>query len=282
MFAALRQLLCFDSFCRIIIITTGIPIPTCEWIRPKTERVHLTRNGSIEIMAKEKQASILDYYQFDSVAGTELRRLLHNVTRPIKGVTPRSILVTSAITGEGKSTIAALLAITSAHHKKSKTLLIDSDLRRPVVHEMFGIENNVGFAEMLTEQVEFEATLKSTRLENLWLMPAGSAEGNPTEMIREDMVRKVIERAEFSFDLVFVDCAPIIPVSDPAIISSSVDGVVMVIRAGRTQKEVVQRARDIITKAEANIIGLILNNVQGALPYHYGNEYYGQYYSKKK
>lgn len=233
-------------------------------------------------MAKEKRPSILDYYKFDSVAGTELRRLLHNVTRPFKGITPRSILVTSAITGEGKSTIAALLAVTSAHHKKRKTLLIDSDLRRPVVHEMFGIENKIGFSELITEKAEFESALTSTSLENLWLLPVGRVEGNPTEMIREDMVRKVIERAVFSFDLVIVDCAPIIPVSDPAIISSAVDGVVLVIRAGKTQKEIVQRARDIILKAEANIIGIILNNVQKALPYHYGNEYYGHYYSHKK
>lgn len=233
-------------------------------------------------MAKDKQQSILDYYRFDSVAGTELRRLLHNVTRPINGVAPRSILMSSALTGEGKSTIAALLAITAAHHKKRKTLLIDSDLRRPVVHRMFGIENDLGFADLLVDKVDFDSAVKSTRLENLWLLPVGSGEHNPTEVLREDTVRKVIERAEFSFDLVFVDCAPIIPVSDPAIISSAVDGVVLVIRAGKTQKEVVQRATDIITKAEANIIGLVLNNVQGALPYHYGSGYYGQYYTYNK
>lgn len=233
-------------------------------------------------MAKDKQTSILDYYKFDSVSGTELRRLLHNVTVPINGVAPKSILVTSAITGEGKSTIAALLAITSAHHKKRKTLLIDSDLRRPVVHEMFAVDKKVGFSQLLTGKAEFEATIRSTRLESLWVMPIGDHEDSATEVMREDAVRKVIERAEFSFDLVVVDCAPIIPVSDPAIIASTVDGVVIVIRAGKTQKEIVQRARDIIVKAEAKIIGLVLNNVQGALPYHYGNEYYGHYYSKKK
>ncbi len=233
-------------------------------------------------MAKDKKPSILDYYRFDSVAGTELRRLLHNVTRPIKGVPPRSILVTSAITGEGKSTIAALLAITAAHHKKRKTLLIDSDLRRPVVHELFNVNNDAGVAKLIAEETEFESVLKSTSLENLWILPAGRVEANPTDLIREDMVRKIIERAVFSFDLVIVDCAPIIAVSDPAIISSAVDGVVLVIRAGKTQKEVVQRALDIIVKAEATMIGLVLNNVQGALPYHYGKEYYGHYYSKNK
>lgn len=243
---------------------------------------HLIRPENAEYMAKVTHSSILDFYKFDSVAGTELRRLLHNVTRPVDGIVPRSILVTSAITGEGKSTIAALLAVTSAHHKKRKTLLIDSDLRRPVVHEMFNVENKIGFSELITEQTDFEAALTSTPLEDLWLLPAGRVEGNPTEMIREDVIRKVVERAVFSFDLVIVDCAPIIPVSDPAIISTAVDGVVIVIRAGKTQKEVVQRARDIIIKAEAKIIGLILNNVQGALPYHYANEYYGHYYADKK
>ncbi len=233
-------------------------------------------------MAKEKQKkSILDYYRFDSVAGTELRRLLHNVTRPSNGVTPKSILVTSALTGEGKSTIAALLAITSAQHKKRNTLLIDSDLRRPVVHKMFNVDNSIGFANLLSNEAEFDSALKSTMLPNLWLLPVGTVEDNPTEVFREDTISRVIERAEFRFDSVFVDCAPIIPVSDPAIMSTAVDGVVMIIRAGKTQREIVQRAIGIITRAEAKIIGLVLNNVQGALPYHYGSEYYGQYYSHK-
>lgn len=232
-------------------------------------------------MGKEKQQSILDYYKFDSVIGTELRRLLHNVTRPVKGSVPRSLLITSAVSGEGKSTIASMLAITSAHHKKRKTLLIDSDLRRPVIHRMFNVSNERGFADLMTESADFESTLKSTPLDNLWILPAGTVEGDPTDMMREEIVKKIIERAEFSFENVFVDCAPVIPVSDPVIIASSVDGVVMVIRAGKTQKEVVQRACDIVVKADAEIIGLVLNNVQGALPYYYDYKYYGQYYAQK-
>lgn len=232
-------------------------------------------------MGKDKHQSILDYYKFDSVIGTELRRLLHNVTRPIRGSVPKSILVTSAVSGEGKSTIASMLAITAAHHKKRKTLLIDSDLRRPVIHRMFNVANECGFADLMDETAEFESTLKSTPLEHLWILPAGTVDGDPTDRMREEIVKKIIERAEFSFDSVFVDCAPVIPVSDPVIIASSVDGVAVVIRAGKTQKEVVQRACDILVKAEADVIGLILNNVQGALPYYYDYRYYGQYYAKQ-
>lgn len=232
-------------------------------------------------MVKDKRQSILDHYKFDSVVGTELRRLLHNVTRPIKGTAPHSILVTSAVSGEGKSTIASMLAITSAQHKKRKTLLVDSDLRRPIIHRMFGLDNSVGFADLMAEKVDFETTIKSTPLEHLWILPAGNVEGDPTDRMREEVVKKIIERAEFSFESVVVDCAPVIPVSDPVIVASAVDGVVVVIRAGKTQKEVVQRACDIIVKADANIIGLILNNVHGALPYHYDYRYYGHYYAKR-
>jgi capsular exopolysaccharide synthesis family protein len=233
-------------------------------------------------MAKEKKRSIVDFFRFDSVAGTELRRLLHNVSRPIRGVAPRSILVTSALTGEGKSTIAAMLAMTSAHHKKRNTLLIDSDLRRPVVHKMFNVENTIGFANLLTNEADFDDAIKATAIPNLWLLPIGSAENNPIEVFREDTIRKVIERAVFRFDSVFVDCAPIIPVSDPAIMSTAVDGVVLIIKAGSTQREIIERAIEIIKKAEANVLGLVLNNVEGALPYHYGSEYYGQYYGHKR
>lgn len=232
-------------------------------------------------MAKDKRQSILDFYKFDSVIGTELRRLLHNVTRPIRGSVPKSILVTSAVSGEGKSTIASMLAITAAHHKKRKTLLIDSDLRRPTIHRMFNVANECGFSDLMDEKAEFEATLKSTPLEHLWILPAGTVDGDPTDKMREDIVKKIVERAEFSFDTVIVDCAPVIPVSDPVIVASAVDGVVLVIRAGKTQKEVVKRACDIVAKADANVIGLILNNVHSALPYHYDYRYYGHYYAKQ-
>jgi capsular exopolysaccharide synthesis family protein len=233
-------------------------------------------------MVRETQPTILDLYKFDSVAGTEIRRLLYNVTRPIMGVVPRSILVTSAVTGEGKSTIAALLAITAAHHCKHRTLLIDSDLRRPAIHRMFNMENALGFADLLTEPAGFDTALRSTPMENLWVIPAGNTAGNPTEMIREDRVRAVVERAKLNFDLVILDCPPIIPVSDPAIMSSAVEGIALVIRAGKTQREVVERARDIICKVGATIIGIILNNVQSALPYHYASKSYGHYYLHDK
>jgi protein-tyrosine kinase len=233
-------------------------------------------------VAKQIYRPIFDYYRPESAVATEFRRLLHNITRPVNGIDPKSFLVTSAMLSEGKSTVAAYLAITAAVYKKRKTILVDCDLRRPTVHKLFNLPVENGVTDLIDGSIKVEDAVKSTPLEHLWVVTAGTMKSNPTELFEGDSVKKAIEQIKFYFDLLFVDCAPVIPVSDPVVLAPELDGLLLVVKAGSTQLGVIKRACDIISKSESRVVGVVLNNVRGVLPYHYNHRYYGYQYAAKK
>lgn len=233
-------------------------------------------------MVKDTPKLIFDLYHPESAVGTEFRRLLHNITRSADGVTRKSFLITSSMLSEGKSTVSAYLAITAASYKKKKTILIDCDLRRPTIHKLFDLPLENGVTDLIDGTVKVEDAFKSVPIKNLWVLTAGTLRDNPTELFEGDSVKQVIDQVKFYFDLVFIDCAPIIPVSDPLVLAPELDGLLLVVKAGATQKEVIKRACDIVSKSEASIVGVVLNNMQGVMPYHYNYQYYGYDYASKK
>jgi len=221
----------------------------------------------------ENSRKITDQYDGESASGTEFRRLLHNMLNssylPEDG---KSFLVTSATTGEGKSTIASSLSITASVYKSKKTLLIDADLRRPVLHRFFGYQRERGLRE---------DSLKSTQNENLWVLTSGTHFPKPTQLFDSQKLPELLAEARFYFALIIIDCAPVIPVSDALLLGREVDGVVMVVKAGETPREVSKRACDLVHESGANLLGVTLNNVKEALPYYYNYRYYGYRYSSK-
>lgn len=233
-------------------------------------------------MARSKQRRIYDLYHPESVVGTEFRRLLHNITRPVNGISRSSFLITSAMLAEGKSTVSAYLGLTAASHKKRKTIVIDADLRRPTLHLAFDVPLEGGLTDLIDGKVNAEDAFKSTNSPNLWLLTAGTMKRNPTELFESQSVKEAIEKVKFYFDLVFIDTAPILPVSDPLVLAPEVDGVLLVVKAGETQREVISRAVDILRNVDANISGVVLNNARSVLPYHYNYQYYGYSYAAKK
>lgn len=233
-------------------------------------------------MAKKSKETIFDLYNPESPVGTEFRRLLHNVTRAESGDPRRSFLVTSAMLSEGKSTVSSYLAITAAAYKQRSTVIVDADLRRPAIHGLFGIDRKPGLTDIVTGKVKAEETFNRTRFEHLTVVTAGTPLRNPTELFDGNAVGEVIEQLKFYFDLVIVDCPPIIPVSDPVMLAPYLDGILMVVKAGATQREVIARALSIIKKAEGEIIGVALNNMKSVLPYYYNHRYYGYSYSARE
>ena len=233
-------------------------------------------------VGRKKQKRIFDFYHPESVAGTEFRRLLHNITRPIDGISRSSFLITSAMLSEGKSTVASYLGLTAASHKKRKTIVIDADLRRPTLHKVFDVPLKGGLTDLIDGSVSAEEAFKSTPASNLWLLTAGTLKNNPTELFESQAVKEAIEKVKFYFDLVFIDTAPILPVSDPLVLAPEVDGVLLVVKAGETQREVIKRAVDILKNVDATISGVVLNNARSVLPYHYNYQYYGYSYTTKK
>lgn len=233
-------------------------------------------------MSDLRQDAIYDIFDQESPIATEMRRLYSNIRHTQGRGNMRSFLVTSAHRGEGKSTVASHLALTVARFRGKKSLIIDADLRRPRLHRIFRVPREPGLLECLADGADPLETVKDTPIENLKVIPAGKHVKSPAHLFEGDVLSEILEKVKFYYDIVIVDSAPVIPVSDPMLISSEVDGVVLVILAGRTPRNVALRAKNILLDADANLLGVVVNNLSEVLPYHYDYKYYGYHESDRK
>lgn len=221
----------------------------------------------------DPQPTIFTYYKDESAATTEFRRLARNVRHCGNPSEVRSILVTSATKNEGKSLIAANLAIAMARRDDEKrVLLIDCDLRRPEVYKLFGIEREPGLVSLLTEETEPNDVAHETELHNLKVIPIGPATDSPSELLAG--AKDVLDKCKEQFDIIICDAPPVIPVDDVALLGPYVDGVLLVVLAGKTDRVVVKRAVNILNDMRAKVLGVAVNNLNRILPYHYDYDYY--------
>ncbi|MRR09755.1 polysaccharide biosynthesis tyrosine autokinase, partial [bacterium] len=201
-----------------------------------------------------------------------------NPDRPI-----RSILVTSAGPSEGKTTTAANLAITMAQ-VGARTLLVDGDLRRPMVAGVFGIDGQPGLTELLIKEGELKKVARPSGIDNLQIVPAGTLPPNPSELLGSQKMKAVIEAMKECCDLVIFDCPPVITVTDAAVLSAEADVVLLVVQSGKTDREMAKRARALLNNVKANVAGVVLNNISPELQagYYYYYHYYHQDGDKHK
>jgi len=221
--------------------------------------------------------SIFREYKPESPIATELRRLYNNLKRKTEGSPYKSFLITSAIRGEGKSTIASYLAVTVAQFPQVKVLIVDADMRRPRMHSVFGVENPGGLKECLTHSADPLSVIKKTQLSNLDVITAGGKTDSPSQLFESELLSEFFAKVRFYYDIVFVDSAPVLAVSDTLFLSAELDAVVLVVLAGVTPNQVVIRAKETLIDARANIVGAVVNNMSEALPYYYDYKYYGAY-----
>ncbi len=225
--------------------------------------------------------SIIDFFNPELPFVTEFRRLLHKVQNAETGSEMKALLFTSAMLSEGKSTICSFLALTAARHKGMKTLLIDCDLRRPALHKFFAIDRAPGMTGLLNGGLVAEECIRKTEIKTLDILPAGQISPHPAETLDVEAIGQLIEEMKFYYDLILVDSAPLLPVSDPMLLAPKMDGIVMVVKAGTTQREVVLRAVEILESSRHKILGVVLNNMNNRLPYYYDYNYYGYEYTPR-
>jgi capsular exopolysaccharide synthesis family protein len=238
--------------------------------------------GSLEVTnKKETGRSIINYFDRLPTA-SEFRSIYFNLKNIWQDDRPRSILVSSSSLGEGKSTIASLLAVALSFYGGRMTLLIDADLRRPCLHKLFDVQQSPGLTELLLGEASTGEVLNSTPLNNLKIITSGRQIQKLSKPLKTETLKNLLEQFKLNFGYVVIDTPPIIPVPDSLILSRQVDGVVLVLKAGSTPREVVKRAYDLLKDAKGNSIGIILNNMERALPYYYNHGYYGYGSSKRK
>ncbi len=170
----------------------------------------------------------------------------------------RSLVVTSTAGEEGKSTTIANLAVTLAQSGR-RTILVDCDLRRPSLHTIFNLKQGPGLTEMVLGH-EDTAPLQETGVENLWLLASGALPPNPADLLGTKRVDQVIAALQEQADMVLFDAPPAVAVTDAAVLGAKVDGVLLVISAGKTRREHAERAKEILQKAKARIVGVTLTN----------------------
>lgn len=185
------------------------------------------------------------------------------------------IAVTGPNESAGKSTSIANIAISLAHTGKS-VLLIDADMRRPTIHRLFGLEEHLGLSEVLNQKAEFADAIHRVQSENLSVMTCGTIPVNPTELLSKDTFAEFLEQVRQKFDYVLIDCPPLLPVSDPAIVAQHVDGVVLVVSVEAQSLPEAKHCRKTLDAASANVAGLVVNRVGavggGYLYSNYGYE----------
>jgi capsular exopolysaccharide synthesis family protein len=242
------------------------------------ERLSLPLLGVIPSFAKpdldERMETITHTNQKSTVSETyrALRTsILLSTVEPAK-----SVVVTSSLEDEGKTTTATNLAITLAQMEKM-ILLVDADLRKPKVHTLFGLDNSIGLSSFLARQVVRDM-IKTTQVPHLSIITSGPLPPNPSELLGSARMKEFLNIVTDKFDIVIFDTAPIITVTDTTILSDLVDGTVVVIRSSKTTFDVAKRGVKLLRDINAKILGVVLNNVDSQREgYRYLYPYYYQY-----
>jgi capsular exopolysaccharide synthesis family protein len=224
---------------------------------------------------KRKSTKSGGLFDIESPMAIELRRIMIRLGRQLDLERKHSLLVTSAERGEGKSLFSLHFSLVLAYHLQKEVLLLDADLRRPTQHTVFQVPLSPGLAEVLTGDLPLDEAPRPTRVKNLGFMPAGLGGGNPSRLFSGGRLSDLVHRLHERYDLIIFDAPPVVPVSDPLHYLEAVDGVLYLVMAGQTHRDVSRRGVEILRSAGANILGVVANNLAEVLPYYYDRKYYG-------
>lgn len=208
-----------------------------------------------------------------SVVTEQVKTIRTNLNYAMVGKPLKTLMITSAIQGEGKSTVGSNLAVEYAK-KGLQVLLVDADLRRPTIHQTFAISNQRGVSSWLSGQLTDVNEAIYPVLDHLFVMPSGPKPPNPAELLASDRMTEFLTVATRKLDLVIVDAPPVLPVTDARILAGQVDGTVLVVRQNFVEKVAVRQAVNALKNARTQLLGTVLNDVD-IKTNGYGYGYYG-------
>jgi polysaccharide biosynthesis transport protein len=213
------------------------------------------------------------------------RHLRTSLLLSTAGRAPKSLLVTSSLPGEGKTTTAVNVAISLAQTGAS-VVIIDADMRRPRLQTIFGMHGQVGLSSMLssdTSEADMLAMVSSDEASRLSVLTSGPIPPNPAELLGSDQMRRLLAALQASYTHVVIDSPPVSSFTDGVLISTMVDGVLLVVHGGRTSRHIVRRSKQLLNDVGAKILGVVLNNVNlQSHDYYYYKSYYGRKHYEKE
>jgi capsular exopolysaccharide synthesis family protein len=196
---------------------------------------------------------------------------------PCEGARPKTLLITSAVPNEGKSTVSSNLAITLAL-SGARTLLIDCDLRRGTIREAFGISSKIGFSEVLKQEVNWREVVVPTAYPNLFVLPRGKPAAQPSEHLLRESTDALLREIYNQYDYIVIDSSPVLAADDTTSLAPKIDATLFVVRLSYTSARLVRKALELLYNRQVNVPGVILNFVDTSLPEYYYYQY-SEYYN---
>jgi polysaccharide biosynthesis transport protein len=250
--------------------TLGL-VPSREAMESRrSRRLRLSANG-----ANGGAFALVSHADVGSVLAEAFRNLRTSLLYSSPEHPPKTVLVTSLQSEDGKTSLSTNLAITLAQLGAGEILLVDGDMRHPNLHEIFDLPQAPGLSTFLTGQAELPETLRPTAIPNLYVIPAGRVPLNPAELMASRRLGQAIEALSQRFAHIVFDTPPLFGVSDSLILAPRVEGVVLVLRQGRASRDAAQHATHLLASVRARVLGVVLNDVQAGGAGYYG--YYGYY-----
>ncbi len=213
-------------------------------------------------------ARLVAYFDPKAVISEQYKILMTNVLSLNKGKPPKTIAITSSVASEGKTVSSLNLAITMSHAThKPRIVLIDADMRKGQLLHYLGAPARKGLSEFLQGQASLDEIMFSLDdISHLSFIASGAVPANPVELLASERMRELIVSLRAKYNFVLIDTPPVLPVTDAVIIASNVEGVILVIKAGHTQRGMVSRAIELLVQAHSNIIGHVLTGVEYFIP----------------
>jgi tyrosine-protein kinase Etk/Wzc len=260
-----------------------IPIVNIEEIRKRLKRRGRELTPADEARIESK---MITRFSPKSPISEAYRSLRTNIQFADIDNPKRVILMSSSATKEGKSTTCVNLAITFAQ-MGSRVLLVDSDLRRPTLHNFFGVDKMYGLTNLLIGSLGFNEVVKRTEVENLDLITAGDIPPNPAEMVASERMKHFLEEARQRYDVVLLDSPPVVAVTDAAILTTRADATILVVSSGMTGRGELKRAINLINGVGSKVLGVVMNGLDikkmyGSYYYYFHYYQYYYYYGAEK
>ena len=219
--------------------------------------------------------AIISYNDPKSVISEQYRAIRTNIEYSNVDQNTKTILVTSSDKNEGKTTTVSNLAVSFANLNK-KVLIIDCDLRNASIHKMFKINNIYGLTDILAKDRAVDKCIQKTELENLYVLTAGAIPPNPAEILSSEKMKNLIEDLKNIYDYIFIDTPPIGLVTDAGVLSSFIDGVVLVVKSESVEKKYLEETKKKLDAVDARILGAILNSYKSEQKDYNYYSYYGK------
>jgi capsular exopolysaccharide synthesis family protein len=236
-------------------------VPT---VKGGTVRRLLPNAGVLQLRNEKRNQRPLLLYEEPGSPLTEVYRKLRTlVLLSTPKQAPKSVLVTSGMPSEGKTTTAVNLALVLAQ-TGATVLLVDADMRQPLLHEIFDLDNSSGLSSLLAKEAseaDILARVEQFGDSELYILPAGPIPDNPSELLASEQMRRVMDALSGTFTHIVIDSPPVITCTDSVLVASVVDSVLLVVRGGKSTHEIVNHTRRELQEVGANIFGVVLNNV---------------------